>query len=255
VKKFIAVVTAIAAFGFVNAANAADMPTKAPMVPVAAPYNWTGFYVGGNIGYSWARSNDAFTFISAAGPVFDAGSSNANVNGVIGGLQAGYNWQTGALVLGLETDIQLSGQSGSGTAICPVTTCGGGGGTVTYTDKLTWFGTTRGRLGWAFDRWLVYGTGGVGYGTEKVSGSLNVAAPPAVAPFSGSSTRVGWAAGAGVEAALMANWTWRVEYLYLDLGTASFSQAAPSPPFIVGTVNQSLRLRDNIVRVGANYRF
>jgi outer membrane immunogenic protein len=231
-------------------AFAADMPVKAPARVVA--YNWTGFYVGGNVGYAQSRSSNAFTFVSPFGTL-DLGSDTAKTNGIIGGLQAGYNWQTGSFVLGVETDIQISGQKGSGSPVCPVA-CGVGGG-VNYENKLTWLGTTRGRVGVAFDRMLVYGTGGVAYGAEKVSGALNVPTALAVAPFSESSTRVGWTIGAGLEAALAANWTWRVEYLYVDLGTATFSQVAPAPPFIPGSVNQSLRFRDNIVRVGVNYKF
>lgn len=253
VKKSLALLVATVAFGFGSIANAADIPLKAR--PMAAPvYSWTGFYAGGNVGYGWGTSSIGSAVTPAAGPVFDTGSDRTNVNGVIGGLQAGYNWQTGALVLGLETDIQISGQNGSGTAACPFAACGAGG-TLSHSEKLSWFGTTRGRVGWAFDRWMVYGTGGAAYGEVKVDGALNVPAAPGVMPFNGSSTRVGWTAGAGVEAALIANWTWKLEYLHMDFGSATFATALPSPPFIVGTFSDSVRLRDDVVRLGANHRF
>lgn len=235
-----------------QAALAADMPAK---LPVAAPvYNWTGFYIGGNIGYGWGKSDNDFADAVTGFATVPMGSDTTNVNGVIGGLQAGYNWQTDSFVFGVETDVQMSGQKISGTAVCPTASCGPGG-TVTHTEQLTWFGTTRSRLGWAFDRWLAYGTGGVAYGAVKSSGSVNFFVPLRLTgPYSGSTTRVGWVAGAGLEGAITRNWSARVEYLYIDFGTANFSSPTTFP-LAAGAITDSMHLRDNIVRVGLNYRF
>ena len=116
-----------------QAALAADMPAK---LPVAAPvYNWTGFYIGGNIGYGWGKSDNDFADAVTGFATVPMGSDTTNVNGVIGGLQAGYNWQTDSFVFGLETDVQMSGQKISGTAVCPTASCGPGG-TVTHTEQL-----------------------------------------------------------------------------------------------------------------------
>jgi len=240
--------------GLAQAASAVDMPAPVK-APVAAPvYNWTGVYIGGNIGYGWGKSDNDFADAVTGFGTVPMGSDTTNVNGVIGGLQAGYNWQTGSFVFGLETDVQLSGQKGSGAAICPAASCGPGG-TVTHTEQLTWFGTARGRLGWAFDRWLIYGTGGLAYGTVESSGSVNFFVPVRLTgPYSDSATRVGWVAGAGLEGAITRNWTARVEYLYIDFGTANFSSPTMFP-LAAGAITDSMHLRDNIVRVGLNYRF
>lgn len=240
--------------GLAQAASAVDMPAPVK-APVAAPvYNWTGFYIGGNIGHGWGKSDNAFADAVTGFGTVPMGSDTTNVNGVIGGLQAGYNWQTGSFVFGLETDVQLSGQKGSGAAICPAASCGPGG-TVTHTERLTWFGTTRGRLGWAFDRWLIYGTGGLAYGTVESSGSVNFFVPISLTgPYGGSATRLGWVAGAGLEGAITQNWTARIEYLHIDFGTANFSSPTKFP-LAAGAITDSMHLRANIVRVGLNYRF
>jgi outer membrane immunogenic protein len=210
----------------------------APPPPPVPVYSWTGFYVGGNVGYSWGRSNDNLGFSqtdSGNGFVNQAtfgATDNDNVNGVIGGGQAGFNWQVNNFVYGIETDFQGSGQKGTnnfdGLIINSSTlNTGNNPATVTDTTKLDWFGTTRLRAGLAWDRWLVYGTGGVAYGEVKLNGNIQ---PATQAGFLGanapivwdqSSTRVGWTVGGGVENAITANWSWKVEYLFMDLGTAT----------------------------------
>jgi outer membrane immunogenic protein len=193
-----------------GSATAADLarPIYRAPVAVAAPiYTWTGFYVGGNVGGSWG---DARTDIqsSAANSTSAPGGSYTNpavafpdtstqrLNGFIGGGQVGFNFQLSPhWVLGLEADIQGSGERGSSnsftdsfsSSICTGTTGPIGGpfvcnGTVpingtamtTYDAKIAWFGTVRGRLGFLIDDVLVYGTGGLAYGKVKVSGNANV---------------------------------------------------------------------------------
>src|SRR5476649_920545 len=129
---------------------AADLPAKvySPMSPVSV-INWTGFYAGLNAGYGWASINDATTGV------------NSNLNGFLGGGQVGYNWQTGALVLGVEGDFQGSSQKRSTT-----TTIGGIAFTVDQT--LPWFGTARGRIGYAAGPWLFYGTGGLAWANYQL---------------------------------------------------------------------------------------
>lgn len=201
-------------------ALAADLPRKAVS---PAPYNWTGLYAGLNAGYGWSSSN---------------GNS---ANGFVGGAQAGYNWQTGNFVWGLETDIQATGQKATATATAA-------GVTITETDKASWLGTTRLRAGWAADRWFFYGTGGVAYAKFKQDG---VASGLLVGSYSGTNTQVGWTAGAGVEAAIANNWSWKLEYLYASFGGFSNAYTVTGGSF---TINYP-RINENIVRTGLNYRF
>jgi|SRR5665213_1326707 len=219
-----------------QAAMAADMAVKAsPRMAVAAP--WTGFYAGVNVGYGWAHES---TDVSPAGVVL--GSFSNNMRGVVGGGQLGYNWQFGTWVAGLETDLQFSGQRNSSTDIIGPTT-------FAHTDKITWFGTTRARLGaLIMPATLLYGTGGLAYAGMKSDGTLTAAGPGTVA-FSNSTTKTGWTLGAGIEGMMAANWSWKVEYLYMSF--PSFTTNAP-----VGfTGTSSTKVTDNVLRVGFNYHF
>jgi outer membrane immunogenic protein len=277
--------SALVAFG--SPSFAADLPVKAVRAPVAAPvaaYDWTGWYAGGNLGYSWGRARSDF---DVPGFVFDAngplalggildvpgvaGSDKVNLNGIVGGGQLGYNWQTSSnWLLGIEADFQWTGEKGSrALSADPIafTIIGEGSGTIdsetNYTAKIQWFGTVRGRLGFVADHLLFYGTGGFAYGNVKVSGvnttsiafnnGVTTTTTDFVTPFSESKTKTGWTAGVGVEGVSWwdARWTWRLEYLFVDLGRLHTAAATPSGDFL--TV--STKFTDHIARVGLNYRF
>ena len=222
-------------FGTVTVASASDlparMPRKAPPAHVYAPvpFTWSGFYVGANAGWGWTHGDGTVTVTGVPMPVSGSG------NGFLGGLQAGYNWQMGALVVGLETDFQ--GTTGSGDI-----NSSAGGITGTATAKNPWFGTVRGRLGYAQDRWLFYVTGGGLYGKSTLDGTLST-----TGPYSSSATYWTWTAGAGIETMLSDRWSAKLEYLYA--GTPS---NMPTPP---GTTNVSGSAHSDIVRVGLNYHF
>ncbi len=241
--------------GFASAADM-RMPVKAPP-PVVAVYNWTGFYVGGNVGYSWGRATtdqaDTTTstattqlfrdFPATGGPLANgaliglpalgafpqvatttasaATSGRAKVDGVVGGGQFGYNWQVDrSWLLGLETDFQGSAERGS-FSVCGVANCAAGSTFGSASHELKWFGTLRGRVGFLpMDRVVLYATGGLAYGNIESSYVTGINGQPLVA-LSSNSTRVGWTAGAGVEGALDRNWTLKLEYLYMDLGRFS----------------------------------
>jgi outer membrane immunogenic protein len=253
-----------------TSALAADLParvyTKAP--PPVELYNWTGFYIGGNVGYSWGRSSDNSTLTNGAGTVLFANSSAVNLNGVVGGGQAGYNWQISNWVWGLEADIQGTDEKGSRLFTCPTGVCSppfgvlavfpGAAVAVTPMDqKIEWFGTVRGRAGiLVTPRVLLYGTGGLAYGEVRTSESVGPVGGVATA-FSNTDTRVGWTAGAGIEGAIGGNWTAKLEYLYVDLGRTSGSFLTTNAAFGGGvlTSNFSSRITDNVLRVGLNYRF
>jgi outer membrane immunogenic protein len=302
-KKLAFAIAAIALVG--TPAFAADMAVKAPPPPPAPVYSWTGWYVGGNVGYSWGNANTDLTgngnvtnSTSPSGILFTrdfnfGGSNSTQLNGVIGGGQIGYNYQFSPNgVLGLEADVQGSGERGSSQFSVPfsVTPCFAAlsptncfsnlppvnGVTVTsYQAKIDWFGTVRGRLGMLVgDQLLIYATGGLAYGEVGVSGNEDTSAvfsgtsfTPSTTGFSASKTNVGYTIGGGMEGRLAywlpPNWTWKLEYLYLDLGSLdtanSFAllHAVNVNPTLnpTGTINTHTHFMDNIVRVGLNYHF
>jgi outer membrane immunogenic protein len=242
----------VASIALVGAAAAADLPVKAPVykAPVMAPaYNWTGFYVGLNAGYSWGHQDNDLVFAPTGVTLF---SNSDHLNGFIGGGQLGYNWQVNQLVVGIEADFQGSGQKGDGTflilpvgffANLPAAT------SIAYSDKLNWFGTVRGRIGYAFDRWLPYLTGGWAYGHGEISGTTTTGA--LVTSFSATHNYSGWTLGGGMEWAFQNNWSAKAEYLYIDFGDGPTVAANAA-----GTLNiVSGKLTDNIVRLGVNYKF
>jgi outer membrane immunogenic protein len=205
-------------------ANAADLPrqmyTKAPPPVVAPYYNWTGFYLGINGGGAWGTSN----WDSTGG--FDVSG------GMIGGT-IGYNWQVnGPWVFGLEGDIDWANVKGSTATGCVSANC---------TSENTWLGTARGRIGYAFDRFMPYITGGAAFG------NIDATSPG----FTGaSSTQVGWTAGAGLEFAVVNNVTAKVEYLHYDLGSFTCGLNCGN-----GFVNDSVSFHADAIRGGVNVRF
>jgi outer membrane immunogenic protein len=261
-----------------TSALAADLPakvyTKAPPPPVVV-YNWTGFYIGGNVGYSWGRSSDTSTLSNGAGTILFTAVDRTNLNGIVGGGQIGYNWQVQNWLWGLEADFQGTDEKGSHAYNClagfctPFVTPAGffalvpppvPGAAVPFAlnQKLDWFGTFRGRAGVLVDpKVLLYATGGLAYGEVKSTEIIG-----GLTGFSRTDTRVGYAVGAGVEGAIGGNWTAKLEYLYVDLGRTSGSFLTTIPAFGAGTVasgtltsSYSSRITDNILRVGINYRF
>jgi outer membrane immunogenic protein len=274
-KKIFIGGAALAALALSVPAMAADLPVKAPVykAPVEVPYDWTGFYVGLNGGYSWGRSATDFTVAGVT-----VLSTTQNLNGWVFGGQAGYNWQFNRIWLfGLEGDIQASGQKGTlafptGTIgpICPgpaavALPCTTTVTTGTFEQKLPWFGTARARFGFLpGDRVLLYVTGGLAFGEVETDATANsttttaftgqppIATTLASATASANTTRAGWTVGGGGEWVISGPWTAKVEYLHVDFGTISNTFAAFGG---FGSVATSSRVTDDIVRVGLNYRF
>jgi len=231
-------------------------------VPVPMPiYNWTGFYLGGNVGYSWGRGALNYNEPALASFGLPTSISGSNrLNGGIGGVQFGYNWQVAtSWVAGLETDFQVSSERATRTSAYPFTFNDGesiGIGTLsaTLTSKIMSFGTVRGRFGFLVTpTTLLYATGGLAYGEVGVSGTLtSTAGLPGVWSFYQNAFRFGYAAGAGIEGLIPTtrNWTWKVEYLHIDLGTLSGSGFDNT---FGGPFYWNAKFTDDIARIGFNY--
>jgi outer membrane immunogenic protein len=190
-------------------ANAADIsPHKAPALEAPAlvtkflppSYNWTGFYLGAQGGYGWGDSSGTQ---NAGGTFFPVVPYAISPGGFVGGGHVGFNYQTGSLVLGAEADLEAANLSG-------LSTLSAFGQTYFFNVTADTLASLRGRAGFAHDRWLVYGTGGVAWG--------HVTTPP-LDTLNG--WRTGWTAGAGIEYALFNGWSARLEYRFTDLGRVS----------------------------------
>lgn len=217
-KIFLASACLLALTGAASAADLAARPyTKAP-VAVASVYNWTGFYLGIVGGGAW-----------------EAASGDPKMKGGFVGGTAGYNWQTGNVVFGIEADGSWADVSASATA--PVL-----GIPVTTSSKTDALGTVRGRIGWAVNNVLFYGTGGYAWIDNKISVSaLGVT-------LSDSKFHSGWTVGAGVEAFFAPQWSVKGEYLYRSLGSETYFGGIGAP-VASGTINF------HTVQVGVNYHF
>ncbi len=251
-------------------ANAADLPAAAPAykTPAVVPspaFNWSGFYVGANVGYGWGNDDGAqITDFPPTVATFAIGQTPTALRfrqkGVIGGAEAGYNWQSASLVYGVEADISATDIKGSGTFFFPGSILGAPE-TTTASSSLDWLATIRGRLGFTpVDRLLIFGTAGVAFGQVK-NGLSIVANNPAIPFFdvaagSRESTRVGWVAGLGTQYAVTNDIFAKVEWLYYDLGTstASVNEVLNGVPLPSG-FSSSVKTNGNIVRFGLDYRF
>ncbi len=267
-KKYLLASVAVLAFAAAGAASAADLPSRrgvveAPAVYVPPAFTWTGFYAGVNAGYSFSNDGRATTtgsggFETLVGAGVAPGSLRVGDDGFIGGGQIGYNWQYGQFVLGIEADIQyIDNKGGSAFVGAPIL------GTQLITaasSELTYLGTVRGRLGYlAFDRTMIYATGGLAYGDVEYTANVNGVQNAALA-YAGrrSDTKFGWTIGGGVEYALTNNWTLKGEYLYYDLGkdnvaTAGNAAALAALPGVAYT--NRVETTGHIVRAGLNYKF
>ena len=271
----VAVVSIIAA----SHASAADLPVRpAPAYyPVATVYDWGGGYIGINGGYAFGQSEWGSDPLN---PSHLSSTGNFNVNGGLVGGTMGVSGQFGAWVLGVEGDFDWQGLSGtSSSAFCTSLTTSTAANTFT-TPPLTlvklnappaglscktasnWFGTVRARGGFAWDRVLLYGTaGGAGVNVQTSLNGLPAQTNP----------EFGWTVGGGLEWAFAENWTFKVEYLFVDLAQNASCNHGYSCGYVPATSttnttthvvtntsaisNMNVQLNENIVRVGVNFKF
>jgi outer membrane immunogenic protein len=279
-RTLTSIIAALALGAATLPSSAADLPRpylKAPPAPAPVAFSWTGCYVGGNVG--WARgehdlSTNAPPFPpnligdEARATINGAGLASLNADGITGGGQVGCNWQYRSFVLGGEADINfadISADRDTGAVLVPGTTH-----IARSIDHIgqDWFATFRGRVGWAFDRVLVYGTGGLAVTrldiTKRFAWDFNDGCPPLGTLFEchdggTSGTRTGWTAGAGVEWAFAPRWSAKAEYLFADFGSVTYQTMNNGPGFVglppgqvaFHTVDSKLQ----IVRVGVNWKF
>jgi outer membrane immunogenic protein len=275
-KKYLLTSVALTAM-LGGSAMAADMPLKAPPPPPCTACNWTGFYLGVNAGGGFGHdpSNDAISLfppgtLAAVAPGVINPISNTSYSqsptGALGGFQAGFNWQTGHAVLGAEVDwdaasqrstLQINNFLASSVVVAPAAY------TMTDEQKIGWLATARVRLGAAYGYTLWYVTGGAAWAGVKTTSAFQATGSPLFASSLGagdfSQTKDGWTVGGGVETALAwmgaANWSAKLEYLYVDLGSVSNSYSVAGTPGLFYTIASTSNLHDHIVRAGLNYRF
>jgi outer membrane immunogenic protein len=250
----------VASAALTQLASAADLPakayTKAPAL--VAAYSWTGFYIGGNVGYAWGKGDTATVSpgLPFSAPPADAQysaieSPSVNTRGFTGGIQLGYNQQVDNIVWGIETDINAFGLRGSadttGTPPANVTV-------TSHTDvRADWLYTLRGRLGVLMGpQSLLYATGGLAITQIKYTQSNNYTGLLPVEVGTISTTKTGWTAGAGWEQMLQNNWSLKAEYLYTDFGRVSTTLVNPIAP--TTNFSHSTNLKAHILRVGLNVK-
>jgi outer membrane immunogenic protein len=257
-SRALGVFAALAALLTAGAAQAADLPapiTKAAAVPL---HDWTGFYVGGHLGGGLSGDWNGTTRQEPVSPVAQWDLSfGQSASGFSGGAQLGANWHIAPrLVLGIEADLSWANLHGE-ARISPVPTTGGtAAGTFALMRRdVDWIGTLRGRVGHAWDRWLVFASGGFAFGQVSFAGDVNFTALGGAAfPVSQRKTQLGWTVGGGIEHALPGNWTVRGEYLYYALGAADVN--ALPVPFTAGTTSH-YRWNETAIhalRFGLNYK-
>jgi outer membrane immunogenic protein len=263
-KFLLASVGAIAFSG--SAAFAADLPSRAPppvYLPPVPIFTWTGFYIGGQVGGAWGTGGNHFhAFDPDTGTFVDTSLGGGNPSGVIGGGHVGFNYQipgwnwfsSSGVVIGVEGTVD--GTSLSKTTV--VTFPGDfGGGTLSAHTSADIQGSIRGRLGIAWDRILIYGTGGVAFAGVNsdltLSGVDTTVVPfvPFFASRSRSNSRTGWTVGGGIEYALSNNWSIGAEYRFSDFGTINRGTVFPEGGFF----NGHRRLEENQVQARFTYKF
>jgi outer membrane immunogenic protein len=241
--------TSVSVIALAGAVNAADIYVPGPAGPGGykdEPYfaPWSGFYAGVNGGYGRSANTEDVVFFTSSG--FTLPGKGLNAEGGFGGGQIGYNWQRGAFVFGVEADIQ-----GAGLRSRYSNQPDGFGDLSNGRRDIDYFGTVRGRLGYAFDRLLVYGTGGFAYG--GVANRNFIFNSGASADLNKDTTQIGFAVGGGVEYAITPAWSLKAEYQYIDLGSERlFAQVLPLGAAETITSN-SINNSFNTVRLGLNY--
>ena len=287
--KFIATLAVTAALGTATGAMAADMAVKAPRLAVAPAFSWTGCYVGGNVGWDGSHNNDILfptgNYLNPAGVLAPPNVNgtgallgdqvavthfySSSASGFTGGGQVGCNLQTGQWVFGGEADINWSGSRNNIFAAFPPVTSANPAFTISpetdiVSTKMDWFSTIRGRVGFTVNRLLIYATGGLAIADVRSTTSVSFTTAGTSPVYAGaqhlgsmSTTRLAAVVGAGAEYAFDNHWSVKAEYLYFDLGHFGYSSPLVAPAGVAPGYSwqTNASLREQVVRVGLNYRF
>ena len=242
-------VASAAVTGFAESAAADDsMMTKALAIPFAGPaYNWNGFYAGGHIGAAWGTSNWSTPGASGSAPIYQTINTFDEAGSFLAGIQGGYNYMLpNRILVGGEADASFPNfPSLSGLSTGPnINFTSPIFGAENFSEAMLASGTVRGRIGYAPGSWLFYATGGFAW-TYNQQTLTNLATGASESPFV---WRLGWAAGAGVEAPIAPHWTARLEYLFIDYGNKTYQFSGGAQPF-----TSDFPLQE--VRAGVNYQF
>jgi outer membrane immunogenic protein len=246
----------------ISLTEAADLQIyKAPPFAPPPPFSWTGFYLGGNVGAGIGTTEtsvnvgSAITALTGTPISLTAPLMSETFNGFLGGVQAGYNWQAGVFVLGVEGDFDGAGLQGN--APCVVV--------LNCTIKHNWVADVTGRVGVvAVERSLIYLKGGVAWQSDNfsVGNTASINGTTIIANASGSGTQTGGLLGMGIEYAFLPNWSAKIEYNFIDFGTHSFNAPVSTVPSLAGTplagvtgFPVSITESEHIVKAGVNYRF
>ena len=262
-KRVLLGTAALATLSLSLPAFAADLPArivKAPPAVVAAAYDWSGFYVGVSAGYTFGEDENISTTGQAAVNINNVvggarpGQVRLEREGFIGGGQAGYNWQvTPNWVVGLETDISYTDiREDRNVVTVPLN----GISTLNnnFSTRMEYFGTVRGRIGYAWDRTLLYATGGLAYADiENSVAFFGPANAGGLLQFQG--TEAGYTVGAGIEHAFGSNWSVKAEYLYYDFRDETVNVAVIGNGGGGTGYNSRFENDGHIVRAGLNYKF
>lgn len=235
-----------------GAAWAADLPVKAPPPPAVIPFSWSGCYAGLNAGGASTSINQSVTL-----PGVVAFDSSGHDTSFTGGGQIGCNWQFDPhWVLGIEGDIDYLHANRSHSWAFSTSRFGGEDTFGSQKTSLRWFGTLRPRFGYVWNHALFYATGGLAFGNVVSSVSATVPEIPAVFSGSYSGTRVGWTVGGGIEYPITDRISAKLEYLYFDLGEASYNvMGIGLANGFPGVWTATAKTSGDIVRVGLNLKF
>jgi outer membrane immunogenic protein len=242
---------ASSALAFAGSAFAADvrMPTKAP-VPVAAPFTWNGCYVGAHAGYGWGEKGFSDPGLGAGFAIAPLGATaEVDTQGWLAGGQLGCNMQGGSWVLGIEADYAWANIDG--LALDPFFANKNGDPQILGAETRG-LGSVTGRVGYAFDRFLVYGKGGAAWANDRYDAGLFFLGFAGITNFTATETRLGWTVGAGVEYAFWDRWSVKLEYNHYEFGDQRVNLFDPVGLAIVPT---DIDQRIDTVKIGINYRF
>ncbi len=224
---------------------------KAPPPPPPPP-TWTGFYAGAEFGGGWEWGQTTIVTQSSATPAFPVGSvlNPINLSGALGGLYAGYNYQFDHVVIGIDGDYTWAGLTGTGTDISPVN-----GDIASHSDRMNWVSTVTGRLGYTNGNWLFFGKGGWAWAGFNGVTTTRTPAGALVDTTIATPTRNGWTLGTGLEWAFARHWSAKLEYDYVNFGTASYAITEVGATGAVTFPIRSTVSYLNMVKAGVAFRF